>query len=104
MENKSTKVTIANITMPSADKEYSWALPKGCQRFTLHTRDGTAVRVAVEPDKVATSQEPYWTVKANNSWSEEDLGIDIETGLPLFFACGSAGKTVEVIMSISVEF
>lgn len=100
MDEKANKILIANIKMPKADKEYNWALPKNCRWFTLQVRDGTALRVAVESGHVANSEPPYFTIKMDNSWDERLLEVDLRYGLPLFFACGSAGKTVEAIMGI----
>lgn len=97
---KANRIQIANIPMPDADTEYPWALPKNCRSFVLHTRDGTAIRVAVEADLVADSHSPYFTVKANTSLSSDELKVEVKYGLKLFFACGSADKTIEAIMGV----
>lgn len=93
-------IKIANIDIPVADKEVDWALPQGCRWFTMQSRDGTAIRVAVNAGLVANSQPPYFTIKLDNQWDEKQLGVDIRHGFPLYFACSSAGKVVEVIMGI----
>ena len=100
---RANKVLIANIPIPDANKEVPWAIPKDCQWFTLQTRDGTAIRVAVESGHVANSQPPYFTIKAYGEWDERYLNIDLRYGLSLFFACSLAGKIVEVIMGIHEE-
>ena len=100
MEESANKIVIANVPMPKADKEYPWALPKNCRWFTLQVRDGAVMRIAVESGKVADSHPPYFRLKADSSWDERQLNIDMRYGLPLYFACGSAGKTVEVIMGV----
>ena len=97
---KANKVLIANLIMPEADKEYNWALPKNCRWFTLQARGGALIRVAVEAGHVASSAPPYFTIKVDNSWDEKQLDVDTRYGLPLFFACGSAGETIEAIMGI----
>ena len=91
---------IINVPMPSADTEYSWQWPKGLKRFTLHVRDGTPIRISDQMGKVAGSNEPYWTLVQDCSWSEWD--IDMEEGLDylLYFACGVANKVVEIIVGI----
>lgn len=103
MDNeKANKVVIANIPITVANKEVNWALPKGCRWFTLQTRGGAAVRVAVEAGHVASSEPPYFTIKVDNSWDERYLNVDIASGLSLFFACGTA-EVVEAIMGVYEE-
>lgn len=100
MEERANKILIANVNIPEADKEVPWAIPKNCRWFTLQVRDGTSIRIAVESGKVANSQPPYFTIPTNNSWDERYLDVDLRYGLPLYFACSSASKVVEVIMGI----
>lgn len=100
MDEKANKIVIANIPMPKADTEYNWALPKGCRWFTLQVRDETAMRIAVEAGHVASFEPPYFTIKPDTGWDERQLDVEIRYGLPLYFACGSAGKVVEVIMGV----
>lgn len=100
MEEKANKIAIANIKMPTADKEYPWALPTNCVSFVLHVRDATAIRIAVESGKVENSQPPFFTIKANTSLSSDELKVEIKYGLKLFFACGTANKTIEAIMGV----
>lgn len=97
------RIEIANIELLAKDTEYDWAIPRGCQWFTLHVRDGTAIRIATEPKKVAESNAPYYTLTANGSLTERSLEIDVSEGLLLYFACGSDAKVVEVIMGIYEE-
>ncbi|GAG77699.1 unnamed protein product [marine sediment metagenome] len=99
-DKKANRVLVANIPMPVADKEYVWSLPKGCKWFTLHVRDATAARIAFKTGHVANSVEPYFTLKANTSWDEKYLEVDISRGLPVFFACAGAGKVVEVVLGV----
>jgi len=85
--------TIFNVTMANANTEYSQALPATTRRFSIKNRNGTAFRVAFATGKVATPTEPYLTIPANSEYYEDDLRAD----LTLYFACASAGKTVEII-------
>lgn len=80
-------------TMTNANAEYSQALPSGTKKFLIQCRDGTAFRLAFVTGKVATPIEPYVTIPANSTYSE-DLVFSHDT---LFFACASAGKVVEII-------
>jgi hypothetical protein len=81
-----------NVTMTLADTEYSQELPLGTSRFSCKTRDGTAFRVAFETGKVATPTQPYGTVPPNWEYYETDL----RASATLYFACGVAGKIVEI--------
>lgn len=99
MEGQANKLLIANVPMPTANKEYTWSAPKGCVWFALHSRGNTALRVAVLSGHVASSEPPYFTLKANSIWNGEYFGIKVKSGIPLYFACASA-ETLEVLMGI----
>ena len=94
--------SIINIELTTQDKEYSWQLPKNLKKFTLHVRDGTAIRLAMVADKVAGSNSPYFTLKANTAWSEDHLDIQSDDVF-LYMACGSAGKIVEILVGMGRE-
>jgi len=98
MEKEVNEIRVLNIPLETADKEYEVYFPKGTQFFTLHTRDGTAIRLSHEEGKVNASDPPYWTLKANTSWSEDRLYII--RNLRLYVACGTAAKVVEVIVGL----
>ena len=87
--------SVVNIEMPSADTEYFHMIPKGCKKFLLHSRDGTAFRLAFKTGKVAGSTPPYFTIKANTAYSEDNLNI-IEDAW-IYLACGTANKIVEIV-------
>ncbi len=99
-DEKANSIRVANIAIPVADKEVPWSLPTGCRWFTLQVRDGTALRIAYESGKVANSQPPYFTLKADNQWDEKHFEVDSPHGVQLYFACASAGKMVEVLLGI----
>lgn len=92
---RAKKPSIVNINIVDADTEYSHMLPIGCKRFTLHVRDGTAIRLSFTRGVVAKPDPGYWTLKANNSWSEARLDIEADTWL--YFACDSTAKVLEII-------
>ena len=96
---KVVKLSIVNIIMPSANTEYSWQLPMGLKSFTLHVRDGTAIRISTFSDKVAGSNEPYFTLKTDTSWTKEDLDVQGADSF-LYFACGTAGKVIEILVEV----
>ncbi len=93
------RFAVENIYMPSANTEYPWNVPFGCKRFIITVRDGTAVRVAMEPKKVAGSDYPYFTLDTNGYWQESDLDIQTDDFF-IYFACASAAKTVEIIIGM----
>ena len=99
MEELANKLLIANVPMPTANKEETWAVPKNCVWFALHSRGNTALRLAVAPGHVASSEPPYFTLKANSIWNGEYFGIRVKSGVPLYFACASA-ETLEVLMGV----
>ena len=84
---------IYNVTMTSADTEYSQALPTNTKKFLIHTRDGTTFRLAFVTGKVAMPTAPYFTVLANDIYYEDD----IKATPTLYFGCASAGKVIEII-------
>lgn len=87
--------SIVNIELPSADTEYFHMIPKGCKKFLLHSRDGTAFRLSFQRDKVAASTQPYFTIKGNTAYSEDNLNIIEDTWI--YLACASASKVVEIL-------
>lgn len=102
-----TKVSHFRITVlsiKSADTEYTHQLIKGCKRFKIQCRDGTAIRVATERDVVATpSSDKYWTLQAaiasgapGRIWEENNLDIQDENMI-FYFACASGDKFLEII-------
>ena len=88
-----TTPVIYNVTMTSADTEYNQALPANVKKFLIHTRDGTAFRVAFITGKVATPTAPYFTVLTNDAYYEDD----IKASVTLYFGCASAAKIAEII-------
>ena len=99
--NEDKKVNdIRTFTFPlvTADKEYEVYLPKGVKFFTLHVRDGTAIRMSHLQGRVSGSEEPYFTLKANTSWDEQN--VDVNRNIRWYVACGSASKVVEVIAGV----
>lgn len=84
-----------NISMPEADTEYSQGLPAGTKKFLVHTRDGTAFRLAFVTGKVAQSIEPYFTIPVNSAYNEDFLGL---SGVTLYFASSSANLVMEILV------
>lgn len=101
MGENASRILIANVPLVIANREYTWAIPQGCQWFTMQSRTGATIRLAVVSGLVATSQPPYFTVKADNSWDERQLGVGTKQGITLFFASSTAGEILEILLGIS---
>lgn len=88
--------TIYNITMTNANQEYSQALPANTKKFTVMMQENdTAFRIAYITGKVATPTAPYFACPAGACISEDfSQG---KTSQTLYFACGTAGKTIQII-------
>lgn len=88
--------TIFNVTMTSADTEYSQALPAGCKRFSISVQGGAAadiLRWAYVTGKVATPTAPYMQMPGDAEKYEDDLNLAAQT---LYFACDTAGKVCQI--------
>lgn len=93
LESSNTPV-ISVVTLTNADTEYSYTMPADTRKFTIQARESADVRIAFESGKVATSTDPYLTLKAGNVWWEDH--IDSET--TIYFASSSAGTHVEILI------
>ncbi|MFA5385748.1 MAG: hypothetical protein WC364_14025 [Eubacteriales bacterium] len=85
---------IYNVTLTSANTEYSLALPAYSCNVTIQCRTAYDVRVAEVTGKVAGSTAPYWTIKASGGYFDNNL----KTNKTLYFASAQAGVVVEVII------
>lgn len=89
--------TIYNVTMTSADTEYSQELPAGCKAFAISVQDGVStdkLRVAFATGKVATPTAPYLKYPGDSEYSEDGLNMTSKT---LYFACSAAGKVAQIV-------
>lgn len=87
---------VYNVTMTSADTEYSQALPANCRYFTISVQDGTTFRLAFVTGKVATPTAPWIQLLANQAYNSPEKML-LGPATTLYFACGSAGKKVQII-------
>ena len=84
--------------MTLADTEYSQALPAGCKRFLIHTRDESEFRVAFIAGLVAAPTNPYLTVLARKVYYEDWLHLPEAVGArTIYFASASALKIIEIV-------
>ena len=89
-----TTPVIYNVTMTSADTEYSQALPANTKMFEFGCREtGFDVRYAFETGKVAASVLPYKTLPAGVIKTVDRLNLSSVT---IYIACSTAGKIMEI--------
>lgn len=86
---------IYNVTLTSADTEYSRALPSNCKRFGFQCRTSFDVRYAFESSRVATPTAPYSTLKSTGYY-DSDLITSDGGPITVYFASATAGVVVEI--------
>lgn len=83
--------TLTNVSMTSANTEYSYALPSGTSKALIKLRDGT---VACKLGYVSgASGTTYLTIPAGSSKEITDIK---GTGITLYFQSASASQVLEV--------
>lgn len=87
-------VDVINITMASANTEYSTALPANTVAMTFQCRGDYDIRFSYQTGKVASPTAPYMTLKAGMIYYETNLDLTSKT---LYVACPTAAQVVEVI-------
>jgi len=98
LQRTSKRPQIFNKTMPSANTEYEIKLPPNLKKFLIKMRETTtAFILAFEKGRVDTSSPkgPYVIVPVGGNYNEDNLSLDYS--LTIYVACGTAGKTLEVI-------
>ncbi len=89
-----TRTRIYTVSMPVANRQYSFAFPAHTKGFEIQTTSGTAFRVSFDPGRVGPiAKRPYWSVATNTSWDKDKLDYE---GVTLYFACATAGQTMEL--------
>lgn len=85
-----------NVTMTTADFEYSQVLQVETKAFMIHTRDESPFRFSFTIGKVAGPVAPYTTVLSGKVLNFEDLKLD--AAMTIYFASAEAGKIIEIIV------
>lgn len=88
---------IYNVTLTSANTEYSLELPANCRAWSMQARTAADVRFAFETGKVATPTAPYSTLKASGAFTSPELFQNNTGSLTLYLASATAGTIVEVV-------
>lgn len=89
----STTPTVYNITLTSADTEYSQALPTNTREFRFRCRTSYDVRFAWVTGKVAAPVAPYLTLPAGTDYFSDYNKLSSKT---IYFASSTAGVVVEM--------
>jgi len=84
---------IYNVTLTSADTEYSQALPDGTKKFSVQERDDNAFRLAFETGKVAAPAEPYLPLESQTYYED---GV-YTSGVTLYLASSVADSHIVII-------
>jgi hypothetical protein len=85
---------IYNVEMTDADTEYDQLLPSGTKKFLIATEDRSAFRLAFETGKVAGGTRPYFALKTNEYYYEDNVNL---TGVTIYFASSDSGKEIVVV-------
>ena len=84
-------VIIYNLTMTSANTEYSQAFPAGCTKITVQCRDAYDVKICFTSGQSGTT---YWTVKSGGGYWEDHISATLTT---IYAQCATAGQVLEII-------
>lgn len=89
-----TRTRVYTVSMPVANRQYSFAFPAHTKAFEIQITSGVASRVSFDPGRVGPiAKRPYWSVATNTSWDKDKLDYE---GVTLYFACATAGQTMEL--------
>lgn len=84
--------TVANVSMPSANTEYSYELPEGTREFWIKLRDaGYALKLAMVSGDSGTT---YLTVQNGKIHKETDIK---SSKIYLYFRSTQASMVAEII-------
>jgi len=84
-----------NLTLTSADTEYSQALPPA-RTLVIQARTAVDVRIAFETGKVAGSTAPFYTLKSGSVLNIPVLNQAVGV-LTLYVASAGTGVVLEVL-------
>ena len=94
-QRSSSSPYVIYVPMASADTEYEFILQRGTKKFTMHMSTAVAVRIGFILDRVAGSHPPYFTLKANTSYFEDNLNL--QEDIFVYVASSSASVVLQGI-------
>lgn len=82
--------TIVNLTLTSANTEYSVTLPRNVGTITIQSRTSADFKIGVTSGQSGTT---YFTIKSGNAYYETTIAMD---GTTLYFQSPNAGQVIEI--------
>lgn len=86
------KLTIANLTLTSADTEYSYTFPSGTLYFTVKARTSAVFKIAFSENASGTT---YETVPAGSQWIP-DRPLLLRDNRIVYVQSSTAGLVLEI--------
>ena len=82
--------TVKNLTLTTANTEYTYALPNNSRYFIVQCRDNADVKLG----KLGGSGSEFWTIFSGQQYDSPVLSID---SISLYFQSTKAGAVVEIV-------
>ena len=90
--SQSTTPTIYNLSMPTANTEYSQSLSTHTKKIMIRTRDRSArLQVSFVSGNSGTI---FFSIEAGAVYSEENLDLE---GVTIYLRSNKAGQTAEIL-------
>ena len=82
---------IYNVTMTTADTEYSQALPANTRKFLIKCRTSFAIKLSFTSGQSGTT---YLTVPADMTYWEDQINV---ASITLYLQCATAAQVAEIV-------
>lgn len=102
MPSEQLSPSIENLTLTSANTEYSLSTPDDCRHFSMQNRSTQPTRFAFTTGIVATPTGSYMTLKAGGVWNAPEK-LFSTSALTVYLACSAAGTIVEALYWTNTE-
>ncbi len=86
------RLTVDNLTLTTADTEYSYTMPNGTLYFTIKARTSAAFKIAFSAN---ASGSTYETVPAGAQWYS-DHPLTLRDNRTFYVQSGTAGLVLEI--------
>lgn len=96
LADRAHNAEVYNLTLTSADTQYSFAVPGSTRRLEFQIRTAASCRYAFEAGKVAAPTAPYMTLKAEDYYYSG--AIDTIIGFTLYLASATAAVVAEILI------
>jgi hypothetical protein len=89
-------LSVVNLKLDTADKEYRFRFPSDTIGFTMQARNGNKIRWSDKPGIVSdATMSPYFTMKIDTAYDDQELWIT-NFSQELYFACSIANEVLEI--------